>query len=116
MVSVAPSPIAGTRARTKNASIACCSVTCSTGQRYQMRVGSVPATEISALTVVCPASVEISGGATVTWAPMDRNVTSPWLDVRHAVRPQLRGVRGRGHLQALAGQDRHRVRRPLVLP
>ncbi|CCI52072.1 hypothetical protein BN13_1400002 [Nostocoides jenkinsii Ben 74] len=29
--------------------------------------------------------------------------------VRYAIRAQLRGVRGRGHLQALARQDRHRV-------
>ena len=34
----------------------------------------------------------------------------------HAVRTQLRGVRGRRDLQALAGQDGHRVRRPPVLP
>ena len=33
-----------------------------------------------------------------------------------AVRAQLRGVRGRGDLQALARQDRDRVRRPPVLP
>jgi hypothetical protein len=33
-----------------------------------------------------------------------------------AVRPQLRGVRGRRDLQALAGQDGDRVRRPPVLP
>ena len=34
----------------------------------------------------------------------------------HAVRTQLRGVRGRCDLQALARQDGHRVRRPPVLP
>ena len=34
----------------------------------------------------------------------------------HAVRTQLRGVRGRRDLQALARQDGHRVRRPPVLP
>ena len=34
----------------------------------------------------------------------------------HAVRPVLRGVRGRRGVQALAGQDGHRVRRPPVLP
>ena len=35
---------------------------------------------------------------------------------RHAVRTQLRGVRGRCDVQALAGQDGHGVRRPPVLP
>ncbi len=35
---------------------------------------------------------------------------------RPPLRPLPRGVRGRRRLQALAGEDRHRVRRPPVLP
>src|SRR6476619_2060559 len=39
----------------------------------------------------------------------------PHDDVRPPLRPLLRGLRGGRHLQALAGQDHHRVRRPPVL-
>ena len=39
----------------------------------------------------------------------------PGDHARAPLRPQLRGLRGRRHLPALAGQDDHRVRRPPLL-
>ena len=44
---------------------------------------------------------------------LERRRSAGW---GHAVRPLLRGVRGRRDVQALAGQDGHGVRRPPVLP
>ena len=66
-------------------------------------------------------------GRTASSAPPTRTASRPrgseWQDSgdtsredRHAVRPLLRGVRGRRRLQALARQDGHGVRRPPVLP